>query len=256
MARRPQKREGLSLAHDDLNTRSDTARPRGDASSRRSRESRRAAFSLFALIGTSLAVFFAGGAMFSGANASTRNVNDPLANTVRAIGGAPALGPVTGMKLNADLVDIAATPSGRGYWTVASDGGVFTFGDATFFGSVGNLPLVEPVVGMDGTKSGKGDWLVASDGGVFSFGDAQFHGSIAGSPSTSEDIVDIASTPSGRGYWLVGSRGGVWAWRPSLWAGGVRRGCLPRGRRLVGRGGDVGPAPADGRHRADAVGSG
>src|SRR4051812_11224736 len=220
MARRPQKREGLSLAHDDVNTRSHTdVGPRGDASSRRSRESRRAAFSLFTLIGTSLAVFFAGGAMFSGASASSRTASDPLANTVRAIGGAPALGPVTGMQLNEDLVDIAATRSGRGYWTVASDGGVFTFGDAKFFGSVGNLTLVEPVVGMTGTASGKGYWLVASDGGVFSFGDAQFHGSIAGSPSPSADIVDIASTPSGRGYWVVGSDGGVFAFGDASFQG-------------------------------------
>jgi hypothetical protein len=27
-------------------------------------------------------------------------------------------------------------PDGKGYWLVASDGGVFTFGDAGFFGSV------------------------------------------------------------------------------------------------------------------------
>jgi hypothetical protein len=123
------------------------------------------------------------------------------------------------MKLNEDLVDIAATRSGRGYWTVASDGGVFTFGDAKFFGSVGNLTLVEPVVGMTGTRSGKGYWLVASDGGVFSFGDAQFHGSIAGSPATSADIVDIASTPSGRGYWVVGSDGGVFAFGDASFQG-------------------------------------
>ena len=37
----------------------------------------------------------------------------------------------------ADLVGITATPDGRGYWLVAADGGVFTFGDATFEGSDG-----------------------------------------------------------------------------------------------------------------------
>jgi hypothetical protein len=30
---------------------------------------------------------------------------------------------------------MAATPDGGGYWLVASDGGIFTFGDAKFFGS-------------------------------------------------------------------------------------------------------------------------
>jgi hypothetical protein len=30
---------------------------------------------------------------------------------------------------------MAATPDGAGYWEVASDGGIFSFGDAVFFGS-------------------------------------------------------------------------------------------------------------------------
>ena len=32
---------------------------------------------------------------------------------------------------------VAATLDGGGYWLVASDGGIFAFGDATFFGSTG-----------------------------------------------------------------------------------------------------------------------
>jgi hypothetical protein len=36
---------------------------------------------------------------------------------------------------------MAATPSGKGYWLVAADGGVFSFGDAGFFGSEGGKPL-------------------------------------------------------------------------------------------------------------------
>ena len=34
---------------------------------------------------------------------------------------------------------MAPTPSGNGYWLVASDGGIFTFGDATFHGSTGGI---------------------------------------------------------------------------------------------------------------------
>jgi hypothetical protein len=30
---------------------------------------------------------------------------------------------------------MASTPDGNGYWDVASDGGVFSFGDATYRGS-------------------------------------------------------------------------------------------------------------------------
>ena len=56
---------------------------------------------------------------------------------------------------------------------MASDGGIFTFGDAAFYGSTG-LHLNEPMVGMAATPEDGGYWLVASDGGIFSFGDAPF----------------------------------------------------------------------------------
>jgi hypothetical protein len=75
---------------------------------------------------------------------------------------------------------MAPTPDGGGYWLVASDGGVFTFGDATFYGSAGNLHLVAPVVGMSATGDSGGYWLVGGDGGIFTFGDAAFYGSGAG----------------------------------------------------------------------------
>jgi hypothetical protein len=75
---------------------------------------------------------------------------------------------------------MAATPDGRGYWLVASDGGIFTFGDAHFYGSTGAVNLTKPVVGITPTPDGRGYWLVASDGGVFTFGDARFWGSTGG----------------------------------------------------------------------------
>jgi hypothetical protein len=75
---------------------------------------------------------------------------------------------------------MAATPGGGGYWLVASDGGIFSFGAARFQGSTGSLALVRPVVGMAPTTSGQGYRLVASDGGLFTFGDASFRGSAAG----------------------------------------------------------------------------
>jgi len=40
------------------------------------------------------------------------------------------------------------TSDGKGYWFVASDGGIFSFGDAAFHGSTGGTPLNAPVVGM------------------------------------------------------------------------------------------------------------
>ncbi len=35
-----------------------------------------------------------------------------------------------------------------GYWLVASDGGIFAFGDARFSGSTGAIRLNRPMVGM------------------------------------------------------------------------------------------------------------
>ena len=58
---------------------------------------------------------------------------------------------------------------------MASDGGIFAFGDAPFHGSTGGIVLNQPVVGMAADNSSGGYWLVASDGGIFSF-DAPFFG--------------------------------------------------------------------------------
>ena len=60
---------------------------------------------------------------------------------------------------------MASTLNGLGYWLVASDGGIFSYGDAAFLGSRGGQPLNKPIVGMAATPDGGGYWLVASDGG-------------------------------------------------------------------------------------------
>jgi hypothetical protein len=95
---------------------------------------------------------------------------------------------------------MAATPDGGGYWLVASDGGIFTFGDAGFFGSTGGRHLNQPVVGMAATPDGGGYWLVASDGGIFTFGDAGFFGSDGGAPHGAP-AVGMAADASG--YWIA-----------------------------------------------------
>ena len=104
---------------------------------------------------------------------------------------------------------MAVTPDGGGYWLVASDGGIFSFGDAGFFGSTGaDQPLNKPIVGMAATPDGRGYWLVASDGGIFSFGDAGSTGRPAPSTSTSPSWVwRQRRTDRGIGWWrpTVGS---------------------------------------------------
>jgi hypothetical protein len=126
---------------------------------------------------------------------------------VRAFGGARSLG-APGGSLNAPLVGIAATPHGNGYWLLAQDGGIFTYGSAHFYGSTGSMHLNQPVVGIAAAPKGHGYWLVASDGGIFTFGHARFHGS-TGSMHLNSPIVGMAATKSGRGYWLVAADGGI-----------------------------------------------
>jgi hypothetical protein len=119
-------------------------------------------------------------------------------------------GSLAGLRLNQPIVGGAATPSKHGYWLVATDGGVFSFGDAQFYGSTGSIRLNQPIVGIIPTPSGHGYWLVASDGGVFSYGDASFHGS-TGSIRLNQPIVGGWSTATGNGYYLVASDGGIFA---------------------------------------------
>ena len=101
---------------------------------------------------------------------------------------------------------------------MASDGGIFNYGDAAFYGSTGGLRLNKPVVGMAATPDGGGYWLVASDGGVFTYGDAAYYGS-TGSLRLNKPVVGMAATPDGGGYWLVASDGGVFRFGDAVFLG-------------------------------------
>jgi GDSL-like Lipase/Acylhydrolase family len=117
---------------------------------------------------------------------------------------------VAALVVKKPIVGMAATPDGGGYWEVASDGGIFAFGDAGFYGSMGGTPLDRPIVGLAATPDGAGYWEVASDGGIFAFGDAGFFGS-EGGRHLNASIVGLAPAPDGAGYWLVASDGGIFA---------------------------------------------
>jgi N-acetylmuramoyl-L-alanine amidase len=141
----------------------------------------------------------------------------PAANSVVPFGGA-SLGVNALPAVNEPIVGMAATPDGQGYWLVAADGGIFTFGDATFYGSTGAIHLNEPIVGMAATPDGRGYWLVAADGGIFTFGDATFLGS-TGSLHLNQPIVGMAALPDGRGYWLVAADGGIFTFGDAAFLG-------------------------------------
>ena len=152
--------------------------------------------------------------------------------------GAPALGSpaLSGLHLAKPIVGMAPTPDGRGYWLVASDGGIFNYGDAVFYGSTGAVHLNQPIVGMAPTGSGHGYWLVASDGGIFSYGNAAFHGS-TGSLHLNRPIVGMAPTGDGTGYWLVASDGGIFNYGDAAFDGST--GAIHLNQPIVG----VAPTP-------------
>ncbi len=144
----------------------------------------------------------------------------------RTEASSPSVTPVSsarwaGARLNAPVVGMAATPDGGGYWLVAADGGVFSFGDAGFFGSMAGSLGGNRATAMASTPDGGGYWLLGRDGGVFAFGDAGFFGSDAGARCRRR-------RPGHRHQHLPR--------RPRLLArGGQRQRGKLRGRHLVGR---------------------
>jgi len=122
---------------------------------------------------------------------------------------------------------VSATGPGTGYWFVAGDGGVFTFGPSALFqGSAGDIRLNQPIVGMAPTPDGSGYWLVAQDGGIFTYGDAVYYGS-TGAMHLNQPIVGMAATVDGAGYWLLAADGGVFSFGDALFQGSAVRASGP-----------------------------
>ncbi len=118
------------------------------------------------------------------------------------------------------ITGIASSPTGKGYWLAAADGGVFSYGDARFLGSMAGTHLNAPIVGIASTKDGHGYWLAAADGGIFTFGDARFLGSMARA-RLDQPIVGIMATRSGKGYRLLARDGGVFDFGDATYEGSL-----------------------------------
>ncbi|MGH8992313.1 MAG: phosphodiester glycosidase family protein, partial [Acidimicrobiia bacterium] len=100
-------------------------------------------------------------------------------------------------------------PARSGYWMVAADGAVYTFGDAPW---MGNAPLSggDLAVDLEPTPSGGGYWIVDDAGHVFTFGDATHMGNVESFRlMPGEKVTSLSATPSGHGYWIFTSKGRV-----------------------------------------------
>ena len=105
------------------------------------------------------------------------------------------------------------SPAKHGYWLVAKDGGVFSFG-AQFFGSQGGQALPQPIVGMSAVPGGISYSLADASGAVYGHG--PFAGDCSGVGKTlNKPIVGIAEVPGGNGCWLAASDEGVFTSGPN-----------------------------------------
>jgi hypothetical protein len=132
---------------------------------------------------------------------------------VVTLGDATPMNDITGIALDAPVIDASATGS-TGLFLLDADGGIFALGTARFQGSVPQvipgIELDEPLVGIVVTASGLGYWLVAADGGLFAFGDAPFTGSIPQVlPGAPLNALVVAAVAYGDGYLMVASDSGV-----------------------------------------------
>ena len=110
--------------------------------------------------------------------------------------------------LNAPIVGMVPTFTGHGYFMVASDGGVFAFGDAQFEGS---CPGIGGCAGRGrGRDAGPHrERLLAGDESSATSTPSATPPSTAAPPPSSVPVVDAVATPDGHGYWLLYANGAV-----------------------------------------------
>jgi hypothetical protein len=127
--------------------------------------------------------------------------------SIPGLGIAPA-GSGAPKALNAPIVGIVPSADDRGYFMVASDGGVFAFGDAAFEGSCPGIgDCSGAAVSVVPDASGHGYWLVTDTGFLYTFGDApndgrpvDYNGGQALPPGS---VTSAVRTPDGLGYWIL-----------------------------------------------------
>ncbi|MGH8973945.1 MAG: hypothetical protein ACRD0C_12175, partial [Acidimicrobiia bacterium] len=104
------------------------------------------------------------------------------------------------VKLAQPVMGIAPTANGAGYWMVARDGGIFSFGDAGFFGSLPGSKVPGPAAAVRPTRTGGGYLIATTNGTVVNFGDAPSLGGVPDlAPGYAGGVVglDVKATPPG-----------------------------------------------------------
>ncbi|MGD9794814.1 MAG: hypothetical protein AB7V43_15175, partial [Acidimicrobiia bacterium] len=115
-------------------------------------------------------------------------------------------------KVGGTVVTPPATPTGpitSGYWMVASDGHVWSFGGVP---NLGNATIAKgrKAVDLEPTPNGDGYWILDDAGGVQAFGAAGRFGALTATPLRSGEVFSsLSSTPTGDGYWAFTSQGRV-----------------------------------------------
>jgi hypothetical protein len=117
--------------------------------------------------------------------------------------------------LNAPIVGMVPSADGGGYFMVASDGGVFAFGDARFAGSCPGMGgCAGAAVAVMPDASGNGYWVVTATGNVYTFGDAPY----LGAPGHGT-VTSAVAAPDGTGYWVLLRNGEVFGFGNSAYFG-------------------------------------
>ncbi len=199
------------------------------------------------LVGSDGGIFSFGSAVFHGSTGSLK-LNRPVVGItptadkngywlVASDGGifafqAPFVGSIPGLGINpygsglphsldAPIAGMVPAVSGRGYFMVASDGGVFAF-NAPFEGSCYSIGGCSgPAVAVVPDATGNGYWVVTATGHVYAFGDAPNYGS-PGQQGT--PITSAVATPDGRGYWIMDGAGQIFNYGDASYLGGLAAG--------------------------------
>jgi hypothetical protein len=118
--------------------------------------------------------------------------------------------------LAAPIVGMVSSTDGGGYYMVASDGGIFAFGDARFYGACpvivndngcsGAGVAVVPVEYNGNGYSANGYWLMTQSGNVYAFGTTPEYGAPG---SLGVPVTSAVGTPDGLGYWILFRNGDV-----------------------------------------------